>query len=367
MTTSTQKISDAGVSLWFDDLSRERITTGNLQELIDTKNVVGITTNPTIFAGALSNGESYAEQVKELAAADTSLEDAVFTIMADDVQKACDVFAPIYNSTQGRDGRVSLEVDPGLARDSDGTAEMAKSLAEKVNRENLMIKIPATEQGLEPIAQTLAEGISVNVTLIFSLERYRAVMNAYMIGLEKALENGKNLSKIHSVASFFISRVDSEIDAQLDAIGTEEAKALKGKAGLANARLAYQAFEETFSSERWERLAAAGANVQRPLWASTGTKDPAYPADLYVSQLVAPNTVNTVPAKTLDYFAEHGEVVGDTISGTYDESNKVLNDIEAQGVSYNDVVKKLEDEGIEKFDASWAELLETVKKALVSA
>lgn len=367
MTTSTQKISDAGVSLWFDDLSRERITTGNLQELIDTKNVVGITTNPTIFAGALSNGESYAEQVKELAAADTSLEDAVFTIMADDVQKACDVFAPIYNSTQGRDGRVSLEVDPGLARDSDGTAEMAKSLAEKVNRENLMIKIPATEQGLEPIAQTLAEGISVNVTLIFSLERYRAVMNAYMIGLEKALENGKNLSKIHSVASFFISRVDSEIDAQLDAIGTEEAKALKGKAGLANARLAYQAFEETFSSERWERLAAAGANVQRPLWASTGTKDPAYPADLYVSQLVAPNTVNTVPAKTLDYFAEHGEVVGDTISGTYDESNKVLNDIEAQGVSYNDVVKKLEDEGIEKFDASWAELLETVKKALASA
>lgn len=367
MTTSTQKISDAGVSLWFDDLSRERITTGNLQELIDTKNVVGITTNPTIFAGALSNGESYAEQVKELAAADTSLEDAVFNIMADDVQKACDVFAPIYNSTQGRDGRVSLEVDPGLARDSDGTAEMAKSLAEKVNRENLMIKIPATEQGLEPIAKTLAEGISVNVTLIFSLERYRAVMNAYMIGLEKALENGKNLSKIHSVASFFISRVDSEIDAQLDAIGTEEAKALKGKAGLANARLAYQAFEETFSSERWERLAAAGANVQRPLWASTGTKDPAYPADLYVSQLVALNTVNTVPAKTLDYFAEHGEVVGDTISGTYDESNKVLNDIEAQGVSYNDVVKKLEDEGIEKFDASWAELLETVKKALVSA
>lgn len=367
MTTSTQKISDAGVSLWFDDLSRERITTGNLQELIDTKNVVGITTNPTIFAGALSNGESYAEQVKELAAADTSLEDAVFTIMADDVQKACDVFAPIYNSTQGRDGRVSLEVDPGLARDSDGTAEMAKSLAEKVNRENLMIKIPATEQGLAPIAKTLAEGISVNVTLIFSLERYRAVMNAYMLGLETALENGKDLTKIHSVASFFISRVDSEIDAQLDAIGTEDAKALKGKAGLANARLAYQAFEETFSSERWERLAAAGANVQRPLWASTGTKDPAYPADLYVSQLVAPNTVNTVPAKTLDYFAEHGEVVGNTISGTYDESNKILNDIEAQGVSYTDVVKKLEDEGIEKFDASWAELLETVKKALASA
>lgn len=367
MTASTQKLSDAGVSIWFDDLSRERITNGSLQELIDTKNVVGITTNPTIFAGALSNGESYAEQIKEIAQGNPSLEEAAFTIMADDVQKACDIFAPIYNATQGRDGRVSLEVDPGLARDAEGTAAMAKSLAKKVGRENLMIKIPATEEGLAPIAKTLAEGISVNVTLIFSLERYRAVMNAYMIGLEKALENGKDLSKIHSVASFFISRVDSEIDAQLDAIGTEEAKALKGKAGLANARLAYQAFEETFSSERWERLAAAGANIQRPLWASTGTKDPAYPQDLYISQLVAAHTVNTVPAKTLDYFAENGEVVGDTITDTYDESDKVLNEIEGLGISYNDVVKKLEDEGIEKFDASWAELLETVKKALASA
>lgn len=367
MTESTQKISDAGVSLWFDDLSRERITSGNLKELIDTKNVVGITTNPTIFAGALSNGEAYSEQVKELATQDASLEDAVFTIMADDVQKACDIFAPIYNATQGRDGRVSLEVDPTLARDADATAAMAKDLAEKVGRENVMIKIPATEEGLEPIAKTLAEGISVNVTLIFSLERYRAVMNAYMLGLETALENGKDLTKIHSVASFFISRVDSEIDARLDAIGTEEALALKGKAGLANARLAYQAFEETFSSQRWKRLAAAGANVQRPLWASTGTKNPDYPADLYVSQLVAHNTVNTVPEKTLEAFAENGTVVGDTITGTYDESEKVLNDIEAQGISYNEVVKQLEDEGIEKFDASWSELLETVKTALANA
>ncbi|GGH57226.1 transaldolase [Rothia aerolata] len=367
MTTSTQKISDAGVSLWFDDLSRERLTTGNLQELIKDKNVVGVTTNPTIFAGALSNGEAYAEQVKELAAAGTDLEDAVFEIMTDDVREACDVFAPIFNSTQGRDGRVSIEVDPRLARKSEDTATMAKKLAAQVDRENVMIKIPATEEGLQPIADTLAEGISVNVTLIFSLERYRAVINAFMRGLEQALENGKDLSKIHSVASFFISRVDSEVDAQLEKIGTEEAKALKSKAGLANARLAYQVFEEEFSSERWERLAAAGANVQRPLWASTGTKDPSLPADLYVSGLVAENTVNTVPEKTLNAFAESGEVTGDTVTGTYDESEKILNDIEAVGVSYNQVVKKLEDEGLEKFEASWDELLETVRSALASA
>ena len=367
MTEATQKISGAGVSLWFDDLSRERITTGGLQKLIDEQNVVGITTNPTIFAGALSNGESYAEQVKELAGNKSELEDAVFEIMTDDVRNACDVFAPIYDATQGKDGRVSIEVDPRLARDGEATAHMAKKLAAQVDRDNVMIKIPATEEGLAPIADTLAEGISVNVTLIFSLERYRAVINAFMLGLEKALENGKDLSKIHSVASFFISRVDAEIDARLEKVGTDEALALKSKAGLANARLAYQVFEEEFSTERWQRLAAAGANVQRPLWASTGTKDPSLPADLYVSGLVAPNTVNTVPEKTLNAFAEQGKVSGNTISGTYDESEKILNDIEALGISYNEVVQKLEDEGLQKFDASWDELLGTVRTALADA
>ncbi|MFW0120957.1 transaldolase [Rothia sp. CCM 9419] len=367
MTTPTQKLTDAGVSIWLDDLSRERITSGNLEELISSRNVAGVTTNPTIFAGALSQGESYAEQVKELAEEGVDVEEAVFTITTDDVRAACDIFAPVYESSQGRDGRVSIEVDPRLARQSAETAAMAKALASRVDRENVMIKIPATEEGLEPIAQTLAEGISVNVTLIFSLSRYRAVINAYMLGLEQALENGKDLSKIHSVASFFISRVDSEIDARLEAIGTDEAKALKGKAGLANARLAYQVFEEAFSSQRWERLAAAGANIQRPLWASTGTKDPALPDTLYVTGLVAPQCVNTVPEKTLEATYDHGVVTGDTITSTYDESDKILNAIESLGISYQEVITLLEDEGLKKFDISWEELLETIRQALASA
>ncbi|MFW0179122.1 transaldolase [Rothia sp. P7208] len=367
MTTSTQKLTDAGVSIWLDDLSRERITSGSLEELISSRNVAGVTTNPTIFAGALAQGESYSEQVKELAEEGVDVEEAVFTITTDDVRAACDIFAPVYESSQGRDGRVSIEVDPRLARQSAETAAMAKALASRVDRENVMIKIPATEEGLEPIAQTLAEGISVNVTLIFSLSRYRAVINAYMLGLEQALENGKDLSKIHSVASFFISRVDSEIDARLEAIGTDEAKALKGKAGLANARLAYQVFEEAFSSQRWERLAAAGANIQRPLWASTGTKDPALPDTLYVTGLVAPQCVNTVPEKTLEATYDHGVVTGDTITSTYDESDKILNAIESLGISYQEVVTLLEDEGLKKFDISWEELLETIRQALASA
>lgn len=367
MTTPTQKLSDAGVSIWYDDLSRNLIKSGDLEKLIDQQNVVGVTTNPSIFQAAISKGEAYEAQVKELGAAGADADKAVFALTTDDVRDACDIFAPIYEATQGADGRVSIEVDPRLARKSDETVAMAKELAATVDRENVMIKIPATVEGLEPIAKTLAEGISVNVTLIFSLERYRAVINAYMLGLEEALENGKDLSKIHSVASFFISRVDSEIDGRLEKIGTDEAKALKGKAGLANARLAYQVFEEAFSSERWARLAEAGANVQRPLWASTGTKDPAYPDTLYVSELVAPNTVNTIPAKTLAAVYDHAKIAGNTIEGTYDESEKVLNDVEALGVSYNEVVEKLEIEGLQKFDDAWEELLATIRTALSNA
>lgn len=362
MATPTQKISDAGVSIWLDDLSRERLNNGSLEKLIEEKNVVGVTTNPSIFAAALSKGEAYAAQFKELAG--TDLEEAVFAATTDDVRAACDLFTSIYKSSQGVDGRVSIEVDPRLARNADETAVMAKKLAETVNRDNVMIKIPATVEGMAPITKTLAEGISVNVTLIFSLERYREVINAYMLGLEQALENGKDLSKIHSVASFFVSRVDSEIDARLDALATEEAKALKGKAALANARLAYQVYEEEFSSERWERLEAAGAHKQRPLWASTGVKDPAYPDTLYTTELVAPNTVNTMPEATLDALAAHGEVTGDTVTGTYEESEEILNKIEQLGISYNEVVEKLENEGLEKFDASWEELLATVRTAL---
>lgn len=364
MTENTQKLSDAGVSIWLDDLSRERLNSGSLQKLVEEKNVVGVTTNPTIFAGALSHGDAYDEQMTSLAQASMDVEEAVFAATTDDVRSACDVFAPIYRSTQGRDGRVSIEVDPRLARDAEKTTAMARRLSEVVDRENVMIKIPATEEGLEPIAATLAEGISVNVTLIFSLERYRAVINAYMTGLERALENGKDLSAIHSVASFFVSRVDSEVDSRLEALGGEEAAALKGKAGLANARLAYQVFQEAFATERWARLAEAGAQLQRPLWASTGVKSPELADTAYVTGLVAADTVNTMPEKTLDATADHGEVTGDTVTGTYDESQAVLNSLEKLGISYTEVVKKLEDEGLEKFDASWEELLETVRNQL---
>lgn len=365
MSESTQKLSDAGVSIWLDDLSRERLTSGNLAELIKTHNVVGVTTNPTIFAGALSKGAAYAEQMRELAAAGASVEEAVFAATCDDVRNACDVFEPVYKASNGFDGRVSIEVDPRLARDAEGTAKMARELYERVGRENVMIKIPATQEGLRPIAETLAAGISVNVTLIFSLTRYREVINAYMLGLEQALENGKDLSTIHSVASFFVSRVDTEIDARLEAAGGDAVK-LKGKAGLANARLAYEVFEEMFSSERWARLQAHGANVQRPLWASTGVKDPALPDTLYVTGLVAPNTVNTMPEATLNAVADHGEITGNTIVPNYSESNKVLDAISAY-VSYPEVVEKLEVEGLSKFDVSWEELLQTVREALEQA
>ena len=366
MSESTQKLSDAGVSIWLDDLSRERLTSGNLAELIKTHNVVGVTTNPTIFAGALSKGAAYAEQMRELAAAGADVEEAVFAATCDDVRNACDVFEPIYKSSNGFDGRVSIEVDPRLARDAEGTAKMARELYERVGRENVMIKIPATKEGLRPIAETLAAGISVNVTLIFSLTRYREVINAYMLGLEQALENGKDQSTNHAVASFFVSRVDTEVDGRVEAIGGD-ALELKGKAGLANARLAYEVFEEMFSTERWARLQAHGANVQRPLWASTGVKDPSLPDTLYVTGLVAPNTVNTMPEATLNAVADHGEITGNTIVPNYSESNKVLDAIAERGISYTEVVEKLETEGLSKFDVSWEELLQTVREALDNA
>ncbi|MCV9993808.1 transaldolase [Paeniglutamicibacter sp. ZC-3] len=364
---NTQALSDAGVSIWLDDLSRERLTSGSLEALIKEKNVVGVTTNPSIFHAALSDGESYAAQVAELAAAGMDAEEAVFKITSDDVAAACDLFAPINAATNGVDGRVSIEVDPRLARKTAETIAEAKVLHEMVGRENVLVKIPATVEGLEAIAETLAAGISVNVTLIFSLERYRAVINAFLIGLEAAKVNGHDLSKLHSVASFFVSRVDTEIDARLNAIGTDEALALRGKAGVANARLAYQVYEETFTSERWNVLAAAGANAQRPLWASTGVKDPALPDTLYVTELCAPNTVNTMPEKTLEATADHAEISGDAVSGSYAEANAVLDALAALGVSYNDVVAKLEVEGLQKFEAAWNELLTDLEASLKNA
>ena len=367
MTTSTADLSAAGVSIWLDDLSRERINSGAFKHLIENLNVVGVTTNPSIFAAALKKGDSYATQVGALAEAGADVDQAVFDITTHDVAQACDIFAEEAKRTNGADGRVSIEVDPRLSRDTAGTTAEAKRLHAKVQRTNVLIKIPATAEGLEAISSTIAAGISVNVTLIFSLERYREVINAFMGGLEQAREDGHDLSKIQSVASFFVSRVDTEIDARLDAIGTDEAKALKGKAGVANARLAYQIFQEQFSSERWQVLEAAGASAQRPLWASTGVKDPDLPDTLYVAGLVAPHVVNTMPEKTLDAMADHGVVEGDTITGTYDESNETLNKLDTIGISYSKVVEQLETEGLDKFVASWSELLETVQTALDAA
>jgi transaldolase len=367
MTTPTEALSAVGVSIWLDDLSRERIASGGLEKLIETRNVVGVTTNPTIFASALAKGEAYDAQVAELAAAGTSVTDAVFEITTDDVANACDIFRGVYDSTAGFDGRVSIEVEPGLAHDAAGTIAQAKQLWAKVDRPNAMIKIPATVAGLEAIAEVIGLGISVNVTLIFSLARYRAVINAYLTGLEKAHSAGIDLSTIHSVASFFVSRVDTEIDKRLEAIGTDEARALKSKAGVANAQLAYEVFEQSFTSERAETLLAAGANKQRPLWASTGVKDPNLPDTLYVTELAAADTVNTMPEKTLEATFDHGVIDGDHVSGSYADANAVLDAIAAQGISYDDVTELLEKEGVEKFIISWNELLDTVTAALEAA
>ncbi|GAB3609643.1 transaldolase [Humibacter ginsengiterrae] len=368
MTESpTARLAAEGVSIWLDDLSRDLITSGGLQKLIDTRNVVGVTSNPTIFATALSKGDAYDEQVRQLAAEGKDVHEAVFEITTTDVRNAADVFAPVFQASGGVDGRVSIEVEPSLAHDAEGTTAQAKQLWEKVGKPNAMIKIPATVEGLEAIAAATAAGISVNVTLIFSLERYRQVINAYLSGLEQAKSAGIDLSTIRSVASFFVSRVDTEIDKRLGAIGTDEAEALKGKAAVANARLAYQVFEQAFDSERAKVLLAAGANKQRPLWASTGVKDPSYPDTLYVTTLVAPDEVNTMPEKTLEATFDHGEITGNTIAGTYDESNEMLNKIAALGISYDDVTQTLEDEGVEKFDVSWAQLLDTVTAALQQA
>ena len=362
---NTQALSDAGVSIWLDDLSRERLTSGSLAKLIEEKNVVGVTTNPSIFAAALSNAEVYGAAIAEQR--DNSVEEAITQITSEDVASACDLFKGIYDATNGVDGRVSIEVDPRAAHDTATTIAQAKDLYQRVDRENVLIKIPATKAGLEAITETIAEGISVNVTLIFSLERYREVVNAYLLGLEKAHAKGLDLSKIHSVASFFVSRVDTEIDKRLDALGTEAAAAVRGQAGVANARLAYQIFEESFSAVRFEVLSAAGAHVQRPLWASTGVKDPAYPSTLYVTELVAPQTVNTMPEKTLDATAEQAQVRGNAISGSYDAANRVLDKLAALGIDYNEIVDLLEADGVEKFETAWNELLDDMAVALKGA
>ncbi|MGW7353369.1 transaldolase [Streptomyces sp. Z26] len=364
MTDALKRLSDEGVAIWLDDLSRKRITSGALGELLDEQHVVGVTTNPTIFQKAISEGDGYDDQLSDLAARGVSVDEAVRMITTADVRDACDILRPLYDATNGRDGRVSIEVDPRLAHRTRPTVAEAKQLAWLVDRPNAYIKIPATEAGLPAITEVIATGISVNVTLIFSLERYRAVMDAYQAGLEQADAKGLDISTIHSVASFFVSRVDSEIDKRLDALGTDAAKALKGKAAVANARLAYEAYEEVVGADRWKALAGRGANAQRPLWASTGVKDPAYPDTLYVTELVAPDTVNTMPEATLEATDDHGEITGDTIRGTYAQARADLDALEKVGVSYDDVVRLLEVEGVEKFEASWADLLGSTQAEL---
>ena len=366
MSDPLADLSDQDVSIWLDDISRERLKSGNLAELVKDKHVVGVTSNPTIFQKALEKGSAYDEQVRELALRDINIDGAVRYLMAYDIRWGCDVLMPVFER-DAKDGRVSIEVDPRIAHDARRTAAEAKALKWLVDRPNVLIKIPATVEGLDAIEESTAAGVSVNVTLIFGLDRYDAVMNSYLTGLERAKAAGIKLQTIHSVASFFVSRVDTEIDKRLDKLGTDEAKELRGKAGIANARLAYERFEKVITSDRWRILEQDGANMQRPLWASTGVKDPAYDDTMYVVDLVAPHTVNTMPEATLDAVADHGVIRGNTIAGTYDESREVIDRLNALGISYDDVIELLEVEGVQKFEDSYAQLAESVRGQLDAA
>jgi transaldolase len=364
MTDVLGELTQAGVSVWLDDISRERLRTGNLESLVRDFHVRGLTSNPTIFANALAKGDAYDEQIKDLAIRGVTVEEAARMITTYDIRWGADVLRPVYDSSAGVDGRVSIEVDPRLARETGKTIAEAKQLWWLVDRPNMFIKIPATAEGIPAITATLAEGISVNVTLIFSLKRYSEVIDAYLAGLEQAAANGHDISAIASVASFFVSRVDTEVDKRLTKTGTPEALALKSKAAIANARLAYELYEQKLATDRWKALAAKGAKVQRPLWASTSTKDPSLPDTMYVVDLVADDTVNTMPEATLHATADHGVLRGDTIHGTYEESRALFASLEALGISYDDVVQVLEDEGVSKFEVSWNEMLQQIKNEL---
>jgi len=364
MTDRLKELSEAGVSIWLDDFSRERLTSGSLQELIDDSHVVGVTTNPSIFAKAMSAGDAYTAQLRELKTAGNSLADVVTTLTTDDVRDACDLFTTLYTSTEGVNGRVSIEVDPRLAHETQKSIDAAQRLSERVDRPNVLVKIPATTEGLPAITATIAAGISVNVTLIFSVASYVDVLDAWMAGLEQAHEKGVDLTDIHSVASVFVSRTDVEVDKRLDAIDDPAASELKGKAALAVARLCNEAYENALASDRWQKLAGYGARPQRPLWASTGTKDPSYKDTLYIEELITDGTVNTMPEKTMEAFADHGEVRGDTVRGTYDESRQVLDAVEAHGVDFDDVFDVLGKEGVAKFIEPWEELMTTLQEQL---
>ena len=361
--TAIDDLYNLGTSTWLDDLSRERIATGNLDEVKTAKSIVGVTTNPAIFASAMGSGTHYDEQLTELKEAGVTVDDAVYAMSVKDVQDACDLFRDTFEATGGKDGRVSIEVDPRYAADEEKTIAQAKELWKLVDRDNLMIKIPATDESLPAVTAALAEGISVNVTLIFSVERYQQVIDAYKDGIRKAAANGHDVSTIHSVASFFVSRMDTEVDKRLETIGTDEALALRGKAGVANARLAYALFQKEFGADVVDKL-PEDANKQRPLWASTGVKNPVYPATMYVTELAGPDTVNTMPEKTIDAVLEQGGVDGDTLTGTEAASREVFAKLREVGIDVDDVVATLEREGVDKFVDAWQELLDSMTARL---
>ncbi len=362
MTDALADLSAAGVAVWLDDLSRERLRSGNLAELVQARSVVGVTTNPSIFQKALSNGAAYDAQVRDLALRGTDVGEAIRSLTTYDVRWACDVLREVYDGTDGVDGRVSIEVDPRISHDADRTVAEARALWWLVDRPNLYIKIPATQDGLPAITKALSEGISVNVTLIFSLQRYEAVMEAFLDGMEQAKDNGQDLSGMGSVASFFVSRVDTEIDKRL---GKESD--LRAQAAIANAQLAYQHYEQVFSSDRWKALEQAGARPQRALWASTGVKDASYDDTMYVVELVAPGTVNTMPEATLQAVYDHGKVRGDTVTGSCEQAQRVMDAVREAGVDYDDVVRLLEEDGLQKFEQAWNDLIASMTDQLEKA
>lgn len=367
MTDRLAELASCGVAIWLDDLSRQRIRSGDLKDLLEHKHVVGVTTNPSIFQAAMSKDDAYDEDIASLAREGKTTEEVVRTLTGGDVREACDVMRPAWEASDGVDGCVSLEVEPALARDTEGTIAQARELWNAVDRQNLFIKIPATEEGVPAIRQVLSEGINVNVTLIFSLERYGDVMEAYLSALEDRVGRGEGIDRLNSVASFFVSRVDSEVDKRLGTIGSEQAKGLLGKAAVANARAAYEKYQSVFDGPRWDALREAGAHRQRPLWASTGVKNPDYADTMYVVDLVAAGVVNTMPEPTLDAVADHAQITGDTITTNYDSAHDVLSQLAAVGVDLADVTRQLEVEGLEKFETAWNDLMQGVNGKVEAA
>jgi transaldolase len=352
------QLSELGQSVWIDSLSREWLRTGELRRMIDEDAVVGVTSNPTIFQKAMSEGGWYDDQLREVPAEEDDLKEIFLRLAFDDIREACDLLRPVWDRTDGLDGYVSLEVDPTFANDTEATIEEAQRFHDTVDRRNLYVKIPATKEGLPAIEEMIARGKSINVTLIFGLERYAEVAEAYIRGLERLVEGGGDPSTVASVASFFVSRVDTEADKRLDAIGGQGH--LKGRLAVANAKLAYQRYKEIFSGARWEALAAKGATPQRCLWASTSTKNPEYRDVMYVEELIGPETVNTMPKETIEAFQDHG-IVRLTLEESLDEARQLFEDLAAVGIDYDDVTRVLEEEGVEKFADSFHELLDGIR------